>query len=88
MIFMRKAIELAITSGKKGSDAFVPVLVHNGEINELSCDEIVGRLERDVEVVGPILEEEGMKAFEYWGGDYRSLEEFLEEAHRAREGRA
>ena len=163
-MFMRKAIELAITSGKKGNDAFGAVLVHDGEIvetaentsmtepgfghaeynlviksaqrfpesvlaesalysstihclrctcaiiaagikrivysvsyasfaklipgeyKELSCDEIVRRLERDVEVIGPILEEEGMRTFEYWGGDYRPLEELLEEARREREG--
>jgi tRNA(Arg) A34 adenosine deaminase TadA len=161
-IFIRKAIELAITSGKKGNDSFGAVLVHNGEIietaentsmtepgfghaeynlviksaqrlpesvltectlysstipcprctcaiiaagigrvvysvsyasfaklipgeyNELSCDEIVRRLERDFEVIGPILEDEGMRAFEYWGGDYRPLEELLEEARRER----
>jgi tRNA(Arg) A34 adenosine deaminase TadA len=164
--FIRKAIELAITSGKKGDDSFGAVLVHNGEImetaentsmtgsgfghaeynlviksaqrfpesvltectlysstipcprctcaiiaagikrivysvsyasfaklipgeyKELSCDEIVRRLERDVEVIGPILEEEGMRTFEYWGGDYRPLEELLEEARRVREGQA
>jgi tRNA(Arg) A34 adenosine deaminase TadA len=164
--FIRKAIELAITAGKKGNDVFGAVLVHNGEIietaentsmtgsgfghaeyslviksaqrfpegvltestlysstipcprctcailaagikrivysvsyesfaklipgeyNELSCDEIIRRLERDVEVVGPILEDEGMRAFEHWGGDYRPLEELLEEARQAREGRA
>jgi tRNA(adenine34) deaminase len=164
--FMRKAIELAITSGKKGNDSFGAVLVHDGEMieiaentsmaepgfghaeynlviksahwvpesvltectlyastipcprctcavlaagikrivysvsyasfaklipgeyNELSCDEIVKRLERDVEVIGPILEDEGMKAFECWGGGYRPLEELLEQARRAREGRA
>jgi tRNA(Arg) A34 adenosine deaminase TadA len=163
--FVRKAIELAITSGKKGNDAFGAVLVHDGEVietaentsttepgfghaeynlviksaqrfpesvltestlysstipcprctcaiiaagirrivysvsyasfaklipgeyNELSCDEIVRLLERNVEVIGPILEEEGMRAFEYWGGGYRPLEELLEEARRAREGR-
>jgi tRNA(adenine34) deaminase len=165
-MFMRKAIELAITSGKKGNDAFGAVLVHDGEIvetaentsmtepgfghaeynlviksaqrfpesvlaesalysstipclrctcailaagirrivysvsyesfaklipgeyNELSCDEIVRRLGCDVEVIGPILEEEGMRTFEYWGGDYRPLEELLEEARRVREGQA
>ena len=164
--FIGKAIDLAITAGKKGNDSFGAVLVHKGEIIEaaentlmiesgfghaeynlviksaqrfpesvltectlysstipcprctcaiiaagikrivysvsydsfaklipgeyskLSCDEIVRRLERDVEVVGPILEEEGMRAFEYWGGGYWPLEELLEEARRAREGRA
>lgn len=163
-VFIRKAIELAITSGKNGNDAFGAVLVHDGEMietaentsmtepgfghaeynlviksaqrfpesvltectlysstipcprcacaiiaagikrvvysvsyesfaklipgeyNELSCDEIIRRLERDVEVIGPILEEEGMRTFEYWGGGYRPLEELLEEARRAREG--
>ncbi len=35
----------------------------------------------NVEIVmeGPVLEEEGMHVFEYWGGTYRPLEELLRE---------
>ncbi len=36
----------------------------------------------DVEVFGPILEDEGIRAFEYWGGEYHPLEELLEENRR------
>jgi len=28
-------------------------------------------------MIGPILEEEGMHVFEYWGGEYRPLEELI-----------
>ena len=162
--FIRKAIELAIASGKKGNDTFGAVLVHEGriiataentqntgrgyghaeyslaiqaaqqfpesllrestfycsvtpcprcafsilaigirrivisveydafaslipaEFTMLSIQEIVRRLElEDVEIVGPILEEEGMRAFEYWGGEHHPLEELLAFARRERE---
>ena len=33
----------------------------------------------------PFLEEEGLRAFEYWGGKYHPLEELLEDARRERE---
>jgi hypothetical protein len=43
--------------------------------------EIVKRLELDdVVIEGPILEDEGMRAFEYWGGEHHPLEELLEYA--------
>jgi len=162
--FIRKAIELAITSGKKGNYTFGAVLVHNGEIiataentevtgdgyghaeynlaiesarqfpervlrectlytsttpcerctfsilaigvkrivvsvssegfgrllptkfETLSVKEIVSKLGlKDVEILGPVLEQEGMRAFEYWGGEYRPLEEILQDTRRKRE---
>lgn len=162
--FIRQAIELAITSGKKGNDTFGAVLVHEGtiiataentqntgegyghaeynlsikaaqqfpesvlrectfyvsatpcprcvfsilaigikrivicveyeafatlipeEFTMLSIQEIVRRLElKDVEILGPVLEDEGMRAFEYWGGEHHPLEELLEFARRERE---
>jgi tRNA(Arg) A34 adenosine deaminase TadA len=161
--FIRKAIELAITSGKKGNHTFGAVLVHDGKIiataentevtgdgyghaeynlaiksaqqfpervlregtfytsappclrcafsilaigikriamsvsyegfaqlipeklDMPSMEDIVNRLDlNDVEILGPFLEEEGLRAFEYWGGEYRPLEELLEEARRER----
>ena len=52
----------------------------------LSIQEIVHRLElTDVEILGPVLEDEGMRVFEHWGGEYHPLEELLEFAQRERE---
>ncbi|MFN8371475.1 MAG: nucleoside deaminase [Anaerolineae bacterium] len=163
-VFIRKAIELAVSAGKNGNGAFGAVLVHReriletaenteitgigfghaefnlvlksaGQLQEsilqesvlytsctpclrctcaivaagirqivysvsqqafaqlipaeyhpLTCEEIVRRLElRDVQVIGPVLEEEGLRAFEYWGGKFISLEQRLEMAKRGRD---
>lgn len=162
--FIWKAIELAITSGKKGNNPFGAVLVHNGKIiatakntentgegyghaeynlaiqsarqfpdrilqectfytstapcprcslsilaigikrivmsvsyesfallipeklETQSINEIVNLLGlKDVKILGPFLEEEGMRAFEYWGGEYHPLEDLLEYARQERE---
>ncbi len=32
-----------------------------------------------IKLIGPILEDEGMRVFEYWGGKYRPLEELIAE---------
>jgi hypothetical protein len=57
-----------------------------GDFDTLSMHDIVSRLGlTDVEVIGPVLEDVGMRAFQYWGGQYRPLEELLEEARHARE---
>jgi len=49
-----------------------------GKFDMLSIEDIVSRLDlKDVEILGPILEEEGLRAFEYWGGEHRPLEELL-----------
>ena len=34
----------------------------------ISCEEIAARLGRDTDVIGPILEEEGLRVFQYWEG--------------------
>lgn len=159
--FIRKAIELAVASGKEGNHTFGAVLVHEGEIiatagntavtgdgyghaeynlvlksaeqvpdsvlqestlytstapcnrcsfailaagikrivysvsyegfarvapdyKVLTLYEITDRLNlTEVEIVGPILEEEGLRAFEYWGGEYRPLAELLDESQQA-----
>ncbi len=39
----------------------------------------------ELTMIGPILEDEGMHAFEYWGGTHRPLEEMLLEAENLRE---
>jgi tRNA(Arg) A34 adenosine deaminase TadA len=38
----------------------------------------------DMVMVGPVLEQEGMRTYEYWGGNYRPLEELLEESSAMR----
>ena len=43
----------------------------------ISCEEIISRLGRNTEVVGAILENEGLQVFQYWGGIFTSLEEIL-----------
>jgi hypothetical protein len=32
-----------------------------------------------IKMIGPILEDEGMHTFEYWGGEYRPLAELIAE---------
>ena len=55
------------------------------EFTMLSIQEIVKRLELEhVVIEGPVLEEEGLRALEYWGGEYHPLEELLEFARRER----
>lgn len=57
------------------------------EFETLTLHEIVDRLGlEDIEITGPVLEEEGLHAFEYWGGEYTPLEELLRTARAAREG--
>lgn len=38
----------------------------------------------ELEMIGPVLENQGMKVFEYWGGEHRPLEELLSEAEDMR----
>lgn len=40
---------------------------------------LLGQMNVTVTMAGPVLEEEGMHVFEYWGGDYRPLEELIRE---------
>ena len=42
-------------------------------------EEILSRMNVSVKMIGPVLEDEGMHVFEYWGGDYRPLEELIRE---------
>lgn len=42
-------------------------------------EEILRRMNVSVEMIGPILEDEGMHTFEYWGGEYHSLEALISE---------
>lgn len=42
-------------------------------------EDVLRRMRVSVHLVGPVLEEEGMHVFEYWGGEYRPLEELIRE---------
>lgn len=40
---------------------------------------LLAQLHLPVKLIGPILEDEGMHVFEYWGGEYRPLAELIAE---------
>ena len=42
-------------------------------------EEILKQMNVSFKMVGPILEDEGMHVFEYWGGEYHPLEELIRE---------
>lgn len=54
-----------------------------GDHKYISCDEIARRLGRETQVIGPILEDEGLQVFQYWEGHFTPLEEILRRARRA-----
>lgn len=45
-------------------------------------------LDLPVSLVGPVLEDEGMRVFEYWGGEYRPLEELIAEMNEIKRQKA
>lgn len=40
---------------------------------------ILSQMNIDLRLTGPVLEDEGMHVFEYWGGEYHPLEELIRE---------
>jgi len=66
-------------------DTFAKLVL--GEYLYIACEEIVRRLGRNVEVVGPILEREGLRVFQYWGGEYIPFEQILHRVGEAYGGR-
>ena len=42
-------------------------------------EELLSKMNVSMKMIGPILEDEGMHTFEYWGGEYRPLEELIGE---------
>lgn len=42
-------------------------------------EEALSKINVSIKMIGPILEDEGMLTFEYWGGEYRPLEELIRE---------
>ena len=45
---------------------------------------LLGKLGIRMKLTGPVLEEEGMRVFEWWGGEYRPLAELIAEMAEAR----
>ena len=45
----------------------------------IDYERLFGEMNIRIKMIGPILEDEGMRAFEYWGGKYRPLEELIAE---------
>ena len=45
----------------------------------LDREELLGKLGIRMKLTGPVLEDEGMHVFEWWGGEYRPLEELIAE---------
>ena len=42
-------------------------------------ENLLGQMQVEMHMTGPVLEDEGMHVFEYWGGDYRPLAELIAE---------
>jgi tRNA(Arg) A34 adenosine deaminase TadA len=42
-------------------------------------EEILSRMKVPMKMIGPVLEDEGMHVFEYWGGEYHPLAELIAE---------
>ena len=40
----------------------------------LDYEELFGKMNITIKMVGPVLEDEGMHTFEYWGGEYHPLD--------------
>lgn len=49
------------------------------EENTPDYETILRQMNVSMKMIGPVLEDEGMHTFEYWGGDYRPLEELIRE---------
>lgn len=45
----------------------------------IDYEKLLGKMNIRVKLIGPILEDEGMRVFEYWRGEYRPLEELIAE---------
>ena len=45
----------------------------------IDYEDILSKMKVSMKMIGPILEDEGMRVFEYWGGEYRPLEELIAE---------
>lgn len=42
-------------------------------------EKILSQMNVSIQMIGPVLEDEGMHTFEYWGGEYHPLEDLIRE---------
>ena len=56
---------------------FQKVLPFEEEV--IDYESILSEMNVAIKLFGPVLEEEGLHVFEYWGGNYRPLEEIIRE---------
>lgn len=54
------------------------------EYTPVDREGILAKLGIDIKLDGPVLEDEGMHVFEYWGGEYHPLEELISEMEEIR----
>lgn len=50
-------------------------------------ESILAQMKVSMSLTGPVLEDEGMHVFEYWGGEYRPLEELIQEMNDIKKAR-
>lgn len=58
------------------------------ETEVIDCQSLLNKMGVEMEMEGPVLEDRGMHAFEYWGGNYRPLDELIKENGDMRRGNA
>ena len=57
--------------------SFQKLTPFDGEVPDY--EGLLGKMDVRMKMEGPVLEDEGMHTFEYWGGEYRPLEELIAE---------
>ena len=57
-----------------------------GEASPVDREDLLQKLGIRMKLTGPVLEDEGMHVFEWWGGDYRSLEDLIAEMAEIKKG--
>lgn len=60
-------------------------LLTPGEAPKVDREGLLKQLGLPMRLIGPVLEDEGMRVFEYWGGEYHPLEELIAEMKAIKE---
>lgn len=54
-------------------------LLTPNDYEPIDYEKLLNKMGFHIQMIGPVLEDEGMRVFEYWGGEYRPLKELLAE---------
>ena len=54
-------------------------LLTPNDYEPIDYEGLLGKMNIHIKMIGPVLEDEGMRVFEYWGGEFRPLEELIAE---------